>query len=72
MSATKPCWMKPARSADSSWMMSGAVPPWNWVTSESCTELTSMVTSSTWTSGLAALKSATICSVAATVGGCQA
>jgi hypothetical protein len=59
--------MKPVMSADSSWMMSGAVPPWNWVTSWSCTESQLPWTYSTWMFGLAAFQSATIFLVAATV-----
>lgn len=48
-------------------MMSGAVPPWNWVTNWSCTESQLPCTYSTWMSGLAAFQSATIFFVAATV-----
>ena len=48
-------------------MMSGAVPPWNWVTSWSCTESQLPWTYSTWMFGLAAFQSATIFLVAATV-----
>src|SRR5215217_6824450 len=59
--------MKPVMSADSSWMMSGAVPPWNWVTSWSCTLSQLPWTYSTWMLGLAAFQSATIFLVAATV-----
>jgi len=59
-------------SADSSWMMSGAVPPANCVTSWSWTLSQLPCTRSTFTSGLAALKSSTIFLVAVCVSGRKA
>ena len=54
-------------SADSSWMMSGAWLPANWVTSLSCTEFGSTFWYSTWMSGFAAFHVSTMFCVALTV-----
>ena len=48
-------------------MMSGAVPPWNWVTSWSCTESQLPCTSSTWVLGLSSFQESTISFVTFTV-----
>src|SRR5882757_5064670 len=60
--------MKPEMSAASSWMMSGAVPPSNCVTSWSCTESHDPSLYSTWILGWAAFQSFTIFLTAAMVG----